>query len=97
MNSLPKTVTRHRRGCDLNPGLSAPESSTLTTRLPSHPTSTNEGQGAVIFHENELLRCVVVIVRARSFRARQLRRESISRCRFVRTTAVGVGISRRGD
>ena len=37
MNSLPKTVTRERRDCDLNPGLSAPESSTLTTRLPSHP------------------------------------------------------------
>ena len=35
VNSLPKTVTRHRRGCDLNPGPSAPESSTLTTRLPS--------------------------------------------------------------
>jgi len=31
---LPKTVTRQRRGCDLNPGPSAPESSTLTTRLP---------------------------------------------------------------
>ena len=37
MNSLPETVTRQRRGCDLNPGPSAPESSTLTTRLPSHP------------------------------------------------------------
>ena len=36
MNSLPKTVTRQRRGCNLNPGPSAPESSTLTTRLPSH-------------------------------------------------------------
>ena len=35
VNSLPKTVTRQRRDCDLNP--SAPESSTLTTRLPSHP------------------------------------------------------------
>jgi len=35
---LPKTVTRQRRGCDLNPGPSAPESSTLTTRLPSHPS-----------------------------------------------------------
>ena len=33
MNSLSKTVTRQRRGCDLNPGPSAPESSTLTTRL----------------------------------------------------------------
>jgi len=36
MNSLPKTVTRQRRGCDLNPGPSVPESSKLTTRLPSH-------------------------------------------------------------
>ena len=37
VNSLPKTVTRQRRDCDLNPGPSAPVSSTLTTRLPSHP------------------------------------------------------------
>ena len=37
VNSLPKTVTRQRCGCDMNPGPSAPESSTLTTRLPSHP------------------------------------------------------------
>ena len=37
VNSLPKTVTRQRRGCDLNPGPSALESSTLTTRLPSLP------------------------------------------------------------
>jgi len=36
MNSLPKTVTRQRRGCDLNPGPSAPETSTLNTRLSSH-------------------------------------------------------------
>ena len=34
VNSLPKTVTRQRRDCDLNPG--SPESSMLTTRLPSH-------------------------------------------------------------
>jgi len=34
VNSLP---IRQRRGCDLNPGPTAPESSTLTTRLPSHP------------------------------------------------------------
>ena len=40
--SLPKTVTRQRRDCDLNPGPSAPESSTLTTRLPSHP---NDSEG----------------------------------------------------
>jgi len=37
---LPKTVTRQRRDCNLNPGPSAPESSTLTTRLPSHPSVT---------------------------------------------------------
>ena len=37
VSSLPKTVTRQRRGCDLNPSPSAPESSTLTIRLPSHP------------------------------------------------------------
>jgi len=35
VNSLPETVTRQRRDCDLNPGPSVPESSTLTTRLPS--------------------------------------------------------------
>jgi len=39
VNSLPKTVTRQHRGCNLNPGPSAHESSMLTTRLPSHPTS----------------------------------------------------------
>jgi len=33
VNSLPKTVTRQRRDYDLSPGPSAPESSTLTTRL----------------------------------------------------------------
>jgi len=38
VNSLPKTVTRQRRGYDLNPGPSAPESSTLTTR-PAKPPS----------------------------------------------------------
>ena len=37
MNSLPNTVTSQRRDCDLNLGPSAPESSTLTTRLRSHP------------------------------------------------------------
>ena len=36
VNSLPKTVIRQRRDYDLNPGPSARESSTLTTRLRSH-------------------------------------------------------------
>ena len=35
MNSLPKTVTRQGRDCDMNPGPSAPESSMLTTRQTS--------------------------------------------------------------
>jgi len=39
MNSLPKTVTRQRQDCDLNPGPSVPESSTLTTWLPSQQKS----------------------------------------------------------
>ena len=43
MNSLPKTVTRQRRGCDLNSGPSAHESSTLTTRLPSHAKYIRQG------------------------------------------------------
>ena len=40
VNSLPKTDktgTRQRRGCDLNPGPPAPESSTLTTPLQYKP------------------------------------------------------------
>ena len=36
VNSLPKTVTRQRRDCDMNPGLlRLSPSSTLTNRLPS--------------------------------------------------------------
>jgi len=34
VNSLPKTVRGQRRDCDLNPGPTVPESSTLTTLLP---------------------------------------------------------------
>ena len=37
VNSLLKAVTRQRRGRNLNPGRSAPESSTQTTRLPRDP------------------------------------------------------------
>jgi len=37
VNSLLKTVTQQHCDCDLNPGPSAAESSTLTTQLPSHP------------------------------------------------------------
>ena len=41
VSSLPKTVTRQRRDCDLNPGPSAHESITLTTRLPNHHHGRN--------------------------------------------------------
>ena len=44
VNSSHKTVTGQRRGCDLNPGPTAPESSTLTTRLPSRP-NPRRGRG----------------------------------------------------
>ena len=50
VNSL---LTRQRRDCDLNPGLSATESSTLTTRLPSH--SRSEVYGAPNMNMNVLL------------------------------------------
>jgi len=36
VNSLPKTVTRQLRDFYMNPGPSAPESSTLSTQLPNH-------------------------------------------------------------
>ena len=42
VNSLPKTVTQQRRDCDLNPGPSAPESSTLTTRYRATLNSVDE-------------------------------------------------------
>jgi len=44
VNSLPKTVTRQRRGCDLNPGPSAPVSSTAT----EPPTIVNNALYVVI-------------------------------------------------
>ena len=47
VNSLPKTVTRQRCGCDLNPGPPAPESSTPNTRLPSHPYAAWRRVGSV--------------------------------------------------
>jgi len=49
VNSLPKTVTRQRRECDLNPGPSAPESSTLSTRLSSHPTGSSKLDSSCLY------------------------------------------------
>ena len=50
VNSLPKTVTRQRRGWDLDPGPSAPESSSLTTRPPG-------GVGECIDMHNQSASC----------------------------------------
>ena len=55
VNSLPKTVTRQCRGCDLNPGPTAPESSTLTTRL---IPSSNALSYTVGFVDGAVLRTV---------------------------------------
>jgi len=57
VNSLPETVTRQRRGCDLHP--TAPESSTLTTRLSSHSTSTDK--------EPEIVDTVRTVMRSRVY------------------------------
>ena len=37
LGSQPADDVSHSRGCNLEPGHTAPESSTITTRLPSHP------------------------------------------------------------
>jgi len=49
VNSLPDTVTRQRRDCDLNPGPTALEASTLTTRLTSHLAYVVESENGEIF------------------------------------------------
>ena len=56
MNSVPKTVIRQRRHCDLNPGPSAPESSTLITRLP--PTSKERNINTVIMRKFKACRYI---------------------------------------
>jgi len=55
VNRLRKTVTRQRRDCEMNSGPSAPESSTLTTRLPSHPR--------ILYSGNNQCKKVVVLPR----------------------------------
>jgi len=52
VNSLPKTGTRQRRDCDLNPGPTAPESSRLTTRLPSHAAGAVVRACVCVSHNN---------------------------------------------
>jgi len=52
VNSLSKTVTRQRRDCDLNPGPTAPESSTLNTRLPTTEQPVTNQEHIVRILEN---------------------------------------------
>jgi len=63
VNSLPKIITRQRHGCDLNPRPSAPESSTLTTRLPSHPM---QSIGAAYWLATDVAWSVCLLVTAMS-------------------------------
>ena len=75
MNSLPKTVTRQRRGCDLNPEPSVPESSTLTTRLPNHcqivgrtkDTDTDRRKYADSIYRASIASCVKRITGVQSY------------------------------
>jgi len=60
VNSLPKTVIRQRRGRDLKPGPTAPESSTLTTRLPGHALGLEIKQhGVAYIHSSHTLLRVI--------------------------------------
>ena len=61
VNSLPKTVTRQRHGCYLNPGPTALESSTLTTQLPCHPIGST---GLYILQCRPVLHCTAIAAHA---------------------------------
>jgi len=61
VNSLPKTVTRQRRDCDLKPGPSTPESSTLTTRLPSAGSAAAESLSFGAVHDRQESQCVAAV------------------------------------
>ena len=88
VNSLPNTVTRQRRGCDLNPGPSAPESRTLTTRLPSHTGSRIEGRKcSVTYQLSEFVLDVLEDDVRRQVVVTRLRRREIVRRRAGRLAA----------
>ena len=60
VSSLSKTVTRQRRDCDLNPGPSVPESSTLTTRVPA--TEYKKMKNDSILHKTDKWVCEFVSI-----------------------------------
>ena len=72
VNSLPKTVTRQRRSRDLNPGPSVPESSTLTTRLPSHPRETTKFSAHYQYKGVHVHTCIQALDNASSSQAQGL-------------------------
>jgi len=82
VSSLPKTVTRHRRDCDLNPGPSEPESSTLITRLPSHPLQYVIGECTV---RNVSWFCWQEAVLPQTDRATRCVSRNLVNCATVRT------------
>ena len=80
MSGLPKTVTRQRRDCDLNPGPSATESSMLTTRLPSHPAITcRQLTRRSEIHSRPVRALLAVLVRAKPTLARTIINPTYSR------------------
>jgi len=48
VNGLPKTVIRHRRDCDLNPGPTAPESMQHANHSATEPPVANVKSGAIV-------------------------------------------------
>ena len=48
VNSLPKTVIRQRRGCDLNPGPSAPESIQHASHSATEPAGDISASGLLV-------------------------------------------------
>ena len=69
VNSLPTTDTRQRRGCNLNLGPSAPESSTLTTRLPSRATPARDYKYAYS-KDGEVNATSIIFIPLRRYRVR---------------------------
>jgi len=91
VNSLPKTVARQRRDCDLNPGPTAPESSTLTTRLPSHPTAstlyTTQKPDKINNANSEIAREANATRIDQSFYTRQQRNQSVRSAAITSTVS----------
>ena len=86
VNSLPKTVTDSVATAIVNPGPSAPGSSTLTTRLPSHaklrtnrPKVIQDVHSAVSREQSVLNFCSTATRLQRDRRKSRLRRCTLSR------------------